>query len=525
MKHYLHKGELERAEEYLQQNLTIREQLQHPPEIAHSYIWLGWAYSQQEEKERVLEFYQQSLTIYEQLGIQHGMALALSLIGMVYTSTGELERALEVLQNSLAKCKQLGIPDTFAESNSFMQLGRIYKTKGELEDALECFHKGLAIEEARGSKKCIGWLLKELGITHMNKGQLEVAIEYLVKGLKIHEEPGWIADSLLHLVIISLELGQLETARRYVHRLKALRTKVDNKHVDQLYDLARAMRLKASPRTRDKIHAQLLFQQLAEQGIWFSTIIPATLNLCELLFFEFKTSEDPEILHEIQTSINQLHVQAKVQQNHSLLVETYLLQAKLALLDLDIPRTQYLLTEAQVIAEEKGLQLLTRSISDEYDTLLTQINQWKALQAWKTSPDEVSEFADLKAQVVRMIRTQLNEVSDNLLKEITTSFQILNAPISKKTHPLLLNDRILHKYPNFKYDTISTTIISCLKRKKQLNISQLTEEVRIQRGRASRRIIRERVNHLINQGLIEELDEGNGRQLRVIPLSDDIEIL
>ncbi|MFQ5820638.1 MAG: tetratricopeptide repeat protein [Candidatus Heimdallarchaeota archaeon] len=455
------------------------------------------------------------------------MALALSFVAMIYVTIGEFERALEVLRNNLAKCQQLGIPDTFAESNSFTQLGRIYKAKGELEDALEWFHKALAIEETRGCNECIGFVLDQLGITYMKKGQLEVALEYMVKGLKIQEElrhDPFLANSLMHLVSISLELGQLETARYNMQRLEALRAKVANKYVDLAYDLARALLLKASPRTRDKIHAQMLFQQLAEEGEgipWFDLTVQAILNLCELLFFEFKTSEDPEILHEIQTSMNRLQDQAKEQQSHSLLAETYLLQAKLALLDLDVPRAQYLLTAAQAIAEEKGLQLLTRSISDEHDTLLRQINQWKALQAQKTSPDEVSELTDLKAQVVRMIHKQLNEVSDYLLREITTSFQIPNAPISQKTHPPSLNERILHKYPNFKYDTISTAIISCLERKKRLNISQLTEEVRIQRGRASRRIIRERVNHLINQGIIEELDEGYGRQLRVIPLSDD----
>ncbi len=163
---------------------------------------------------------------------------------------------------------------------------------------------------------------------------------------------------------------------------------------------------------------------------------------------------------------------------------------------------------------------MTQSISDEYDTILRQISQWGTLQAQNVSPDEVSELADLKAQVVRMIHKQLNDVSENLIKEITTSFQIPNASISEKTHPPSLNARILHKYPNIKYDAISTAIVNCLERKIRLNISQITEEVRIQRGRASRRIIRDRVNHLINEGIIEELDEGFGRQLRVIPLSD-----
>jgi len=300
-----------------------------------------------------------------------------------------------------------------------------------------------------------------------------------------------------------------------------VRDKVASKWVALQYDLARALLLKASNRTRDKMQAQMLLQKIAEDDVLFDLTVSACLHLCESLFFEFKASEDPSILLEIQTITNRLLEIAKTQQSHSLLAETYLLQAKLALLDLDVPHAVHSLTQAQDIADKHGLQLLAQSISQEHDTLLRQIDQWKALQARKAPPVEANKLAGVEAQVVRMIHKYLNEFSDNLLKQITNSFQSLKAPISNKTQPLSLVNRIVRKYPNVKFDVISTAIINCLERKERLNISQLTEEVRNQRGQASRRIIRERVNHLIKQGIIEELDEGYGRQLRIISLSDN----
>lgn len=521
---YLYQTKYERSVDSLQQRLTIRERLKHPLEIAHSFLCLGWTYSLQGERERALECFQQSLAIYEQLGIQHGMAWAFSFIGLVSIQKGELEYALEVLQNSLAITEQLGISGTIAESNCFMQLGRIYLLKGELEHALESFQKALAFSEEQRYQVGIGWCLNHLGITHMKKGQLEAAFEYMIKGLKVQKELGndlFIAISLFYLVSISLELGNLKTARRFQQQLKELQDKVVNKFTDLVYHLARALVLKASPRMRDKMHAQILFQQLVgDQALSFELWVLASLHLCELLFFEYKTSEDPEIFREIQAVTSRLLEVAKTQQSHFLLAETYLLQAKLVLLELDVPRARRLFTQAQAIAGNQGLQLLARSISNEQEILLSQLNQWKVLQARKALPDEVSELAGVEAQVVRMIRKRMNEITDNLSKVISNSVEIIEDPSSKKTHPVSLKDRIIRKYPYLKYDAISTVIISCLERKDRLNISQLTEEVRTQRGRASRRIIRERVNNLIHQGIIEELDEGYGRQLRVIPLSD-----
>ncbi|MHA1955229.1 MAG: hypothetical protein ACW96U_14915, partial [Candidatus Heimdallarchaeaceae archaeon] len=80
-----------------------------------------------------------------------------------------------------------------------------------------------------------------------------------------------------------------------------------------------------------------------------------------------------------------------------------------------------------------------------------------------------------------------------LLQILTSTLQVSKAPFSVISQTLSLKERILERFPDFKYDEISKAIISSLERKERLNISQLTEQVRKERGSASRRIIRERV--------------------------------
>jgi uncharacterized coiled-coil protein SlyX len=108
-----------------------------------------------------------------------------------------------------------------------------------------------------------------------------------------------------------------------------------------------------------------------------------------------------------------------------------------------------------------------------------------------------------------------------LLQILTSTLQVSKAPLSMITQTLSLKDRILERFPDFKYDEISKAIISSLERKERLNISQLTEQVRKERGSASRRIIRERVDKLIEEGIVQEVDTGYGRQLELVPLDDE----
>ncbi|MHA1198818.1 MAG: hypothetical protein ACTSQF_05625 [Candidatus Heimdallarchaeaceae archaeon] len=106
------------------------------------------------------------------------------------------------------------------------------------------------------------------------------------------------------------------------------------------------------------------------------------------------------------------------------------------------------------------------------------------------------------------------------LQVITSALQISKAPFTIINQTFTLKDQILDRFPDLKYDTISEAVISSLEKKGRLNISQLTDEVRKERGSASRRIVRERVDRLIEKGLVFEVDEGYGRQLELAKIEE-----
>ena len=76
--------------------------------------------------------------------------------------------------------------------------------------------------------------------------------------------------------------------------------------------------------------------------------------------------------------------------------------------------------------------------------------------------------------------------------------------------------------PDVNLDAIERLIVDVLTREGPKNISQLTASVRMERGTASRRIIRDKVNDMIVRKIVKEIDEGYGR---VIKMAIDIKEL
>ncbi|MHA1557263.1 MAG: hypothetical protein ACTSPM_10060 [Candidatus Heimdallarchaeota archaeon] len=81
---------------------------------------------------------------------------------------------------------------------------------------------------------------------------------------------------------------------------------------------------------------------------------------------------------------------------------------------------------------------------------------------------------------------------------------------------------IMRLRPDVNLDAIERLIVDVLTREGPKNISQLTALVKQERGTASRRIIRDKVNDMIVREILEEVDEGYGR---VVKMKIDVKTL
>ncbi len=283
--------------------------------------------------------------------------------------------------------------------------GTIYRLKGYLDRSQTCHQEGLALHERCKYKSGIAVSLNSLGLVYKEMDNLDRASEYLKQSfeLKTHEKMD-VSDTLLHLVSISIERGELEMAREYLTQLDAISRKEQTWITRQRESLAKALILGASHRVRHRAEAEILLTQIINDTVDYEVTIIALLHFCNLLAAELKTSRNQEVLDEFEHYTNRLFRLAHQQRSYHLMAEAYLLQSKLALMDLDLQRAKALLAQARILTEEKMLLRLTRKISSEYDALLDQLSQWQELVEQSPPLRDQEDLVRIEEIIVETIR-------------------------------------------------------------------------------------------------------------------------
>ena len=86
---------------------------------------LGSVYKAKGEWDRAIDFYERSLAIKEKVGDEHGMAPTLNNLGSVYKAKGEWDRAIDFYQRSLDIKEKVG--DVVGLSITLFNLASIYE--------------------------------------------------------------------------------------------------------------------------------------------------------------------------------------------------------------------------------------------------------------------------------------------------------------------------------------------------------------------------------------------------------------
>ncbi|MHA2362596.1 MAG: tetratricopeptide repeat protein [Candidatus Hodarchaeales archaeon] len=411
---YFEKGNLEQALQYYKDSLARYQELENKTGIANTLFNIGNILLENGELDLALENYLKCLAIEEEQGNKYDIASILGNIGILYNQKGELDQALKYYHKGLALEEEVG--NQLDMAISLANIGSVYIFKGDLDLATEYYHKSLVINEKIGNKIDISTCLNNLAEIYQYKGQNEIAFDFYKSALENFDEIGNNLDisvTLLNLIKFTLEKKDVNTATNYFQKLKDLNKQEEIKSINQRYRIADALLLKNSTRTVKKAKAQEIFQQISEEQIVDHDLtILAMVNLCELLLLELKTSGDEEVLLEVKTWSNKLLDVAQKQMAYPLLVETHLLQSKLALIELDINKAQKLLNQARSYAEEKGLHKLAIKVSADHDVLLNEQSKWNDIVRKESSIAERIELAGLEDAIFRMLRKKVVETQE-----------------------------------------------------------------------------------------------------------------
>ncbi len=359
-----------------------------------------------------LKYYNHSLALGESLGDE--LLIGSSLLSIAWglgTQKGEIDNALEYVERTLAFAKEANYKVFI--SYGFLRKASFYHTKGEVTRSIPLFEQSLAIAKELNHNILISSNLNNMADAYRMIGDLDRALECSEQSLALISKIGSLKSiAMIHdfLIQILIEKGDLEQAQQYFNHLEQLNNQLKDKTINLACLYNRALILKESPRISNRGKAEEILKQILEdEDILWELKERALLTLCELLIIEFQMTNEVEVIDELESLITQLLETVEKSRSYWIMGETYLLQAKLALLSLNLKKTRRLLTKGQRIAERYGLNLLAIKISNEHDELLKQLHMWENLKESTSSLKERMEFARLNEQMDNMLRKRVTE--------------------------------------------------------------------------------------------------------------------
>lgn len=295
-----------------------------------------------------------------------------------------------------------------------VSFGVIYQSISEYDNSLKHYTKSLTIFKEIKNNWYIAILFNNIGLLYCDKGEYDLALKYLEESLMLWEQyPLLIENCLDSLIFVALEKGDTERVQRYFQRLENMHNLKKGGFVELLYHYNKALILKKSSRIRDKAKAEELLKQIIEtETSFFEVTINAYIHLCDLLLSEFRINNNSEVLDEINHYNTQLLTIAEKSHSYLVFCESFILQAKLALINFNVKAARRFLTQAQKIAESHGIKRLAMKISYEHDKIIKQLNMWENLKESEASLSERWKLAGLKEQMENLVSKRVIEVPE-----------------------------------------------------------------------------------------------------------------
>ena len=409
---------------------------------------VAWNYLYKTNNSLALKYVEQSSHLFRELDDEHGIAMVHATKASIYGNIGDCKKAINNSLEYLQKAEELGIINIiyhacFAVALYYAMSGdtghastfndrcvkleehpsftahhttharmlvetRMSWVKGDIDTALKMQLAKLELIRKSNDKYLIAIVLSLLGDSYYQKSNLTKAYTYYKESLEVRDSYGaysQVAENYLQIIIVNLEQNQQEKATEYYEKLKELKEYVDEAAVNQIFSLSEALFFKSYVDKDSKVKAKQILVDLINQDItYYQTTERAYLNLCDILLEEIRDSNNLQLLEELREYTKRLAMIATMQDSHLLLIELYFLQSKMFLLELKVEEAFELLELAQEMSREKGLMRLEILLSNEYDTLLNQLDVWEDFTSHLHTLEERLEYTHIETLLNNMIR-------------------------------------------------------------------------------------------------------------------------
>jgi len=438
-------GKIEKEIAYLKKSLDCYKSIGIKREVIGVLLRLGsLMFHYQSETKLGLEYIHQSYNLSKEIEDESGIAASLGYLGNHCTWLGQLDRGLSFLQRSFLLSEKIGYMENLAFTLN--NLGWNYHIRGELSLALESLEKSLKISREKQYPWILVWTLTNIGFCLQTQGKFNDACGFYTQSIMVSEEiDDYLALSwgIYQVIKLNIDTKTPQDTIKQIERLKMLYSRCKIELMHQMYRVAHGMLLKNSPRLKDKAQALEYFSQVANEKVEsLEVTADAMINQCELFLFEYKNSESSDVLADIQNLTNRLLDISEAQNSHSLLSETYMLKAELALLQQEINSAREYITKAQSIAEEKGLKKLALAISREHDKFLGLIGQVEKSEVPIVKKSTQLEIGEIKDLLDRMTTRNMVAVTEATPEDPIMLLIIVEGGMTLFTHTFTSNEYV-----------------------------------------------------------------------------------
>jgi tetratricopeptide (TPR) repeat protein len=400
--------------------------------IANNYLLIGRIYRGRLKTELALKFVNEALEIHQKLRNQRGIASSLNLLGNLYWDQRDHERALKIIEECLS-INEIS-PEVKLETLSGLAAG--YVVWGELSKGFKCCEEAIELAKETNLIYFCPHNLYVIGIIYLMRGDYEQSEVYLHKSLTLIEKFEW-KTVIKGLTLVALIWSKLirnyeEEAKKYLTILKDFADQ--NKFLEllpEIYSTGKGMILQRSNKLRDRAEAERLFKEVVDgetYNIRFGRdyIYPYALYfLCDFLVEELGISNDIGLISEINGYILKLDDLGDEHNSYLYRTEATLLQARIALIQLNLGEARTLLSQAQQMAETHNLQYFAQIISNNHDRLLEQQDLLEQLKQTNSPISERIKYTSLDG-VLSRLKGKSSTESPEIINEIPILLLIIS---------------------------------------------------------------------------------------------------
>jgi class 3 adenylate cyclase/tetratricopeptide (TPR) repeat protein len=219
------RGDLERAEELLQQALAAARELGDPWTLARTLLIAGWAPYWRNDMVKAREMFEEALVVARANpeGDPWAESRALGMVATLVENEGDQEEALALSSESLAIAEASG--DRFSVAVARESVGNALRRTGRMSEAEP--HLNAAVDGFRelGARWELASALTSRGTLHRLAGRIDQAVKDLREGYRLCrelKERGIVTWTANQLAIALVRTGELQAAREVLEETSAI---------------------------------------------------------------------------------------------------------------------------------------------------------------------------------------------------------------------------------------------------------------------------------------------------------------